>query len=53
MATGHRFTYWQDSDGLYVGYPEEFPDYWTQAETLDELRENIADLLRDIALWAN
>ncbi len=48
MPTGHRITYWQGKDGLFVGYAEEFPDYWTQGETLEELRENIADLLRDL-----
>ena len=33
---------------MFVGYAEEFPDYWTQGETLEELRENIADLLSDL-----
>ena len=33
---------------MFVGFPEEFPDYWTQGESLEELRENIADLLRDL-----
>ncbi len=48
MPTGHRYTYWQEPDGTFLGYPEEFPDYMTQGETLEELRENIADLLRDL-----
>jgi predicted RNase H-like HicB family nuclease len=48
MPTGHRFTYWQGEDGVFVGFPEEFTDYWTQGATLDELRENIADLLKDL-----
>ena len=33
---------------MFLGYPEEFPDYMTQGETLEELRANIADLLRDL-----
>ena len=49
MATGYRFTYWQGEDGMFVGYPEEFPDYWTQGESLEELKANLADLLRDLA----
>lgn len=48
MPTGHRFTYWQGEDGMFIGFPEEFPDYWTQGESLEELRENIADLLKDL-----
>lgn len=48
MPTGHKITYWQGDDGMYVGFAEEFPDYWTQGATLAELRENIADLLRDL-----
>ena len=48
MPTGHRFTYWKGEDGVFVGFPEEFPDYWTQGATLEELRENIADLLKDL-----
>ena len=48
MPTGHRYTDWQEPDGMFLGYPEEFPDYMTQGETLEELRANIADLLRDL-----
>ena len=48
MPTGHRFTYWQEPDGTFLGYPEEFPDYMTQGATLEELQDNIADILRDL-----
>lgn len=43
-----KFIYWQD-DNLWIGYLEEFPDYWTQGETLEELKENLRDLWRDLA----
>lgn len=43
-----KFIYWQD-DNLWIGYLEEFPDYWTQGETLEELKENLKDLWRDLA----
>ncbi len=33
---------------MFLGYPEEFPDYMTQGETLEELQANIADILRDL-----
>lgn len=40
-----KFTYWQDED-MWLGYLEEYPDYWTQGETEAELRENLLDILR-------
>ncbi|WP_273003402.1 type II toxin-antitoxin system HicB family antitoxin [Acetomicrobium hydrogeniformans] len=43
-----KFIYWQD-DNLWIGYFEEFPDYWTQGETLEELKENLRDLWWDLA----
>jgi len=43
-----KFIYWQD-DNLWIGYLEEFPDYWTQGETLEELKENLRDLWQDLA----
>jgi predicted RNase H-like HicB family nuclease len=43
-----KFIYCQD-DNLWIGYLEEFPDYWTQGETLEELKENLRDLWQDMA----
>ena len=34
-----RYVYWQYED-MWLGYLEEFPDYRTQGETLEELKEN-------------
>ena len=34
---------------MWLGYLEEYPDYMTQGETLDELKENLLDLHRDLA----
>ena len=42
-----RFVHWQDG-GFWLGYLEEFPDYVTQGESLDDLREHLADLYRDL-----
>ncbi|MDE3245422.1 MAG: type II toxin-antitoxin system HicB family antitoxin [Acidobacteriota bacterium] len=42
-----KFTYFQEEDML-VGWLEEFPDYKTQGETLEELKENLRDLYRDL-----
>ena len=38
-----KFIYWQDGN-MWVGYFEEFPDYWAQGEALKELKENLKDL---------
>jgi hypothetical protein len=42
-----KFTHWEE-DGAWIGYLEEFPDYWTQGETLDDLKEHLLDLYRDL-----
>jgi hypothetical protein len=42
-----RFIYWQDG-GDWLGYLEEFPDYSTQGKTLDDLKELLRDLYRDL-----
>jgi hypothetical protein len=42
-----RYVHWQE-DGVWLGYFEEFPDYITQGQTLEELQENLRDLHRDL-----
>ena len=39
-----KFTFWQEDDGMYLGYLNEFPDQWTQGETLDDLKAHLRDL---------
>jgi predicted RNase H-like HicB family nuclease len=46
MSTA-RYVHWQDQ-GMWLGYFEEFPDYLTQGETLQELQENLRDLYTDL-----
>ncbi len=43
-----KIVYWEDS-GMWIGYFQEYPDYQTQGETLDELKENLKDLYNDIS----
>ncbi|MGC9968074.1 MAG: type II toxin-antitoxin system HicB family antitoxin [Syntrophobacteraceae bacterium] len=48
-----RIVYWLENDGMWPGYMEAYPDYMTQGETLDELKENLKDILgtlKDIPL---
>ena len=41
------FTYWQDGEA-WLGYLDEFPDYLTQGESLEDLKAHLADLYRDL-----
>lgn len=43
-----RYIYWQDSD-FWLGHLEEYPEYVTQGTTLEELRENLTDLYKDLS----
>ena len=42
-----RYVFWQEEE-MWLGYLEEYPDYMTQGKTLEELRENIEDLYREL-----
>lgn len=42
-----KYTFWQDGD-FFLGYLNEYPDYWTQGYSKDELLENLKDLLADL-----
>lgn len=42
-----RYIYWQD-ENLWLGYLEDYPDYWTQAETQQELQANLIDLYNEV-----
>ena len=42
-----KYMYWQDGE-MWLGYLEEYPDYWTQGETEEELRANLADIYKDL-----
>ena len=33
---------------MWLGYFEDFPDYWTQGESFVELEENLRDIYRDV-----
>ena len=39
-----KFTYWKEDDGKYLGYLNQYPDHWTQGETLQDLKEHLRDL---------
>ncbi|MGI8740207.1 MAG: hypothetical protein ACR2KU_11480 [Gammaproteobacteria bacterium] len=37
--TKQKYVYWRDDD-TWLGYLEEFPDYWTQGDDEDDLKEH-------------
>ena len=39
--------YWEE-DGAWLGYIQDYPDYWTQGETLEDLEEHLRDLYKDL-----
>ena len=38
-----KFVHWQDGDA-FLGYLLDYPDYWTQGDSLDDLKNHLADL---------
>jgi len=43
-----KYVYWEE-DGGWLGYLSEYPDYWTQGDTLDDLLEHLRDLYEDLS----
>ena len=43
-----KYVSWEE-DGAWLGYLQDFPDYWTQGETLDNLKEHLRDLYADLS----
>jgi predicted RNase H-like HicB family nuclease len=42
-----KYVYWKE-DEMWLGYLDEYPDYMTQGQTLDELRDNLRDIFKDL-----
>lgn len=34
---------------MWLGYLEEYPDYMTQGKTIEELKENLADIYKELS----
>ncbi len=43
-----KFVYYQEED-MWIGWFEEFPDYRTQGETLEELKDNLIDIYEELS----
>ena len=42
-----KIVVWEE-DGGWLGYLQDYPDYWTQGETLEDLKEHLKELYGDI-----
>ena len=42
-----KYVHWQE-DGVWLGYLQDYPDYWTQGESLDDLLAHLRDLYLDM-----
>lgn len=43
-----KYVFWQEDDA-WLGYLQEYPDYWTQGDSLDDLIEHLKDLYADLS----
>ncbi len=43
-----KFVHWQDGDA-WLGYLQDYPDYWTQGDSFDDLKAHLKDLYEDIS----
>jgi len=41
------YTFWRDDD-YYLGFLNEYPDYWTQGTSKEDLLESLRGLLTDL-----
>ena len=42
-----KYIYWED-DGMWLGYLEEYPDYMTQGESIEDLQDNLRDIYKEL-----
>ncbi len=42
------FTYWEEEGG-YLGYLNEYPDYWTQGDDMGDLKKHLLDLHKEFS----
>ena len=38
---------WEE-DGGWLGYLQDYPDYWTQGESFEDLKEHLRDLYQEL-----
>jgi hypothetical protein len=48
MGTEVNYLLWQEDDA-WLGYLQDYPDSWTQGESLDDLIDHLKDLYLDLS----
>ena len=43
-----KFIFYTEDD-MFIGWMEEFPDYRSQGATLEELKQNLLDIYKDLS----
>jgi predicted RNase H-like HicB family nuclease len=43
-----KIVVWEEN-GAWIGYLQDYPDYWTQGDSLDDLKEHLNDLYTDLS----
>lgn len=43
-----KIVVWQEGEA-WIGHLQDYPDYWTQGESLDDLKEHLKDLYTDLS----
>ena len=43
-----KYVHWQEGE-WWLGYLQDYPDYWTQGESLEDLIEHLKDLYLDLS----
>ena len=43
-----KYVHWQEDDS-WLGYLEDYPDYWMQGDSLADLVEHLKDLYLDLS----
>lgn len=43
-----KYIHWQEDD-VWIGYLQDYPDYWTQGESVEDLIDHLTDLYQDLA----
>ena len=42
------YTYWEAKEGGYIGFINQYPDYWTQGESIEELEKMLVSIYSDM-----
>jgi hypothetical protein len=48
-----EYTYWAAKEGGFIGYINDYPDYWTEGDTREELQRMIVSLYGDVRAMGN